>query len=298
MEIFKGSGVALVTPFDKFGNIDYEALKRLIDFQIENKTDAIIICGTTGESATLSYKEHKQVIEECIKYVNGRIPVIAGTGSNCTKSAINMSKEAESLGADGLLIVTPYYNGTTQKGLINHYTKIANNVNIPIILYNVPSRTGTCIEPETVEQIVKNTDNVKAIKEASGNISKIIEIKERLGSNIDIYSGNDDQIVPILSIGGIGVISVLANVLPKETHEIVMSYLNGDIEKSRKLQLKTLKLIKELFKEKNPIPVKKALELMGIINGTLREPLIELEKQHEKTLIKEMKNNGIILAKN
>lgn len=293
MEIFKGSGVALVTPFDKYGNIDYKALKKLIEFQIENETDAIIICGTTGESATLSYDEHLKVIKECINYVKGRIPVIAGTGSNCTKSAIRMAQEAENLGANGLLIVTPYYNGTTQKGLINHYTAIAGKVEIPIILYNVPSRTGINIEPETVEKIIKNTSNVKAIKEASGNISQIAQIKELLGDEIDIYSGNDDQIIPILSLGGIGVISVLANIMPKETHEMVMNYLEGNIELSRNEQLKTLKLIRALFKEKNPIPVKKALELMGMINGTLREPLIEMEEEHTKQLIKEMKNNNI-----
>lgn len=298
MEIFKGSGVALVTPFDKSGNVDYETLKKLIDFQIENGTDAIIICGTTGESATLSYEEHKKVIETCISHVKGRIPVIAGTGSNCTKAALKMSQEAEGMGADGLLIVTPYYNGTTEKGLINHYTTIANNVEIPIILYNVPSRTGTNINPKTVEAIVKNTKNVKAIKEASGNISAVAEIKARLGDEIDIYSGNDDQIVPILSLGGIGVISVLANILPKQTHEMVMNYLNGNIELSRKEQLKTFELIKALFSEKNPIPVKKALELMNLINGTLREPLIEMEEEHAKTLIKEMKNNGIKILGN
>lgn len=299
MNLFKGSGVALVTPFDKSGKVDYETLRKLIDFQIENQTDAIIICGTTGESATLSEREHQKVIEECIKHVNGRIPVIAGTGSNSTRTAIELSIEAENAGADGLLIVTPYYNGTTQIGLINHYTKIANSVDIPIILYNVPSRTGINIEPSTVEEIVKNTKNIKAIKEASGNISKIIEIKERLGNNIDIYSGNDDQIVPILSIGGIGVISVLANIMPKETHKIVMDYLDGNIDKSREAQLKTLKLIKALFIEKNPIPVKKALELMGLINGTLREPLVELDEKHIKTLKLEMKNNGIkILGEN
>lgn len=299
MNLFKGSGVALVTPFDKSGKVDYETLRKLIDFQIENETDAIIICGTTGESATLSEREHQKVIEECIKHVNGRIPVIAGTGSNSTRTAIELSIEAENAGADGLLIVTPYYNGTTQIGLINHYTKIANSVNIPIILYNVPSRTGISINPKTVEEIVKNTDNINAIKEASGNISNITEIKALLKDKIDIYSGNDDQIIPILSIGGIGVISVLANIMPKETHEMVIEYLNGNIEKAREIQLKTLKLIKALFIEKNPIPVKKALELMGMINGTLREPLIDLEEKHVKELKLEMKNNGIkILGKN
>ena len=293
MDLFKGSGVALVTPFKKDGSIDYIALRKLIDFQINNNTDAIIITGTTGESATLSYVEHLSVIEECIDYVNGRIPVIAGTGSNCTKSAINMSKDAENLGADGLLIVTPYYNKTTQKGLINHYSKISEKVNIPIILYNVPSRTGLNIEPTTVKEIVEKNQNIKGIKEASGNINNTLEIKELLKDKINIYSGNDDQIVPILSLGGVGVISVIANILPQETHNLVMNYLNGNIELSKKEQLKMLKLVKALFKETNPIPIKKAMELLNMINGTLREPLVELEKEHEKILIKEMKNYGI-----
>ena len=293
MELFKGSGVALVTPFKKDGSIDYIVLRKLIDYQIENNTDAIIITGTTGESATLSYMEHLSVIEECINHVNGRIPVIAGTGSNCTKSAINMSKEAENLGADGLLIVTPYYNKTTQNGLINHYSKISEKVSIPIILYNVPSRTGLNIEPNTVKELVEKNKNIKGIKEASGNINNISEIKELLGDKINIYSGNDDQIIPILSLGGVGVISVIANILPQETHNMVMNYLNGNIEESKKEQLKMLKLVKALFKETNPIPIKKAMEILNMINGTLREPLIEIEKEHEKQLIKEMKNYGM-----
>lgn len=293
MELFKGSGVALVTPFKKDGSIDYQALRNLIDFQIKNKTDAIIITGTTGESSTLSYIEHLSVIEECINYVNGRIPVIAGTGSNCTKSAIQMSKDAENLGADGLLIVTPYYNKTTQIGLINHYSKISDKVNIPIILYNVPSRTGLNIEPKTVKELVENCENIKGIKEASGRINNVSEIKELLNDKIKIYSGNDDQIVPILSLGGVGVISVIANILPKETHDLVINYLNGNTEISKNEQIKMLKLIKALFKETNPIPIKKAMEELGMIEGTLREPLIEMEEQNQKELIKEMKNYGI-----
>lgn len=293
MDLFKGSGVALVTPFKKDGSIDYQALRNLIDFQIKNKTDAIIITGTTGESSTLSYIEHLSVIEECINYVNGRIPVIAGTGSNCTKSAIQMSKDAENLGADGLLIVTPYYNKTTQIGLINHYSKISDKVNIPIILYNVPSRTGLNIEPKTVKELVENCENIKGIKEASGRINNVSEIKELLNDKIKIYSGNDDQIVPILSLGGVGVISVIANILPKETHDLVINYLNGNTEISKNEQIKMLKLIKALFKETNPIPIKKAMEELGMIEGTLREPLIEMEEQNQKELIKEMKNYGI-----
>ena len=293
MDLFKGSGVALVTPFKKDGSIDYQTLKKLIDFQIKNQTDAIIICGTTGESSTLSYMEHLSVIEECIDHVNGRVPVIAGTGSNCTKSAITTSIDAQNLGADGLLIVTPYYNKTTQKGLINHYIKIDEKVDIPIILYNVPSRTGLNIEPETVKTIVENTNNVKGIKEASGNITNTAKIKSLLEDKINIYSGNDDQIVPILSLGGVGVISVIANILPKETHDLVINYLNGNTTASKEEQIKMLNLIKMLFKETNPIPIKKALEIMNMINGTLREPLIEMEEENTKKLIKEMKNYGI-----
>lgn len=293
MKIFEGSGVALVTPFDNNGNVDYEALKRLIDFQIENGTDSIIICGTTGESSTLTYEEHKKCIDTCIKHVNGRIPVIAGTGSNCTKSAIKMSKEASELGADGLLLVTPYYNKTTQKGLINHYSKIASSVDTPIILYNVPSRTGCNLEPQTIKEIANNNENVVGVKEASGNISNVAKIMDLTNGEISVYSGNDDQIVPILSLGGSGVISVIANILPKETHDLVRNYLDGNVEASREEQIKMLKLCKALFKEVNPIPVKKALELMGMCDGYLREPLIEMEKENQKQLIKAMKDYGI-----
>lgn len=293
MDLFKGVGTALITPFKKDGSIDYETLKKIIDIQIENNIDAIIIAGTTGETSTLTHEEHMNLIKECIKYVDKRIPVIAGTGSNNTKTAINNSKEAEQLGADGLLIVTPYYNKTTQNGLINHYKKISEQVNIPIILYNVPSRTGLNIEPNTVKELVEQTNNIKGIKEASGNINNIIEIKNLLGDKINIYSGNDDQIVPILSLGGVGVISVISNILPKETHELVENYLKGNIEKSRKEQIKMLKLIKALFIETNPIPIKKAMEEMKLINGTLREPLVELEEEHKKILKREMRRYGI-----
>lgn len=293
MDLFKGVGTALITPFKKDGSIDYETLKKIIDIQIENNIDAIIIAGTTGETSTLTHEEHMNLIKECIKYVDKRIPVIAGTGSNNTKTAINNSKEAEQLGADGLLIVTPYYNKTTQNGLINHYKKISEQVNVPIILYNVPSRTGLNIEPNTVKELVEQTNNIKGIKEASGNINNIIEIKNLLGDKINIYSGNDDQIVPILSLGGVGVISVISNILPKETHELVENYLKGNIEKSRKEQIKMLKLIKALFIETNPIPIKKAMEEMKLINGTLREPLIELEEEHKKILKREMRRYGI-----
>ncbi len=295
--IFKGSGVALVTPFDKDGEVDYKNLKELIDFQIENKTDAIIICGTTGESATLSEKEHKKVIEECMSHVNGRIPVIAGTGSNSTKTAIELSKEAEGIAVDGLLVVTPYYNKPTQEGLFEHYTAIAKETSIPIILYNVPGRTSVNLLPETVKKIVEANPNVIAIKEASGNLEQVEalkEIKEKLNRKFDIYSGNDDQTVDILELGGIGVISVLANIMPEETHNMVIDYLNGNKEQSREQQKKLLSLIKALFSKTNPIPVKKALEYMGKTDGTLRLPLTELPEEQTKQLIKEMKRNGII----
>lgn len=295
--IFKGSGVALVTPFNKDGEVDYKKLKELIDFQIENKTDAIIICGTTGESATLTEKEHKKVIEECKNHVRGRIPVIAGTGSNNTRTAIELSKEAENIGVDGLLVVTPYYNKPTQDGLFKHYTAIAKETNIPIILYNVPGRTSVNLLPSTVKRIVEENPNVIAIKEASGNpeqIGALKEIKEKLNRKFDIYSGNDDQTVDILELGGIGVISVLANILPEETHNMVMNYLNGNKEQSRNEQIKLLSLIKALFSKTNPIPVKKALELIGKIDGTLRLPLTELPEEQTKQLKIEMKRNGII----
>ena len=296
--IFKGSGVALVTPFTKDGEVDYKRLKELIDFQIENKTDAIIICGTTGESATLTEKEHGNVIKECIKQVNKRIPVIAGTGSNSTKTAINLSKEAQDLNADGLLIVTPYYNKPNQQGLFEHYTAIAKETNIPIILYNVPGRTKVNLEPKTVKRIIEENPNIIAIKEASGNLEQIEalkKIKETINQRLDIYSGNDDQTYDILELGGIGVISVLANILPEETHNMVMNYLNGNKEQSLEQQIKLLELIKQLFITTNPIPVKKALELMGKIDGTLRLPLTELPAEQTKQLIKEMKNNGIVI---
>ena len=298
MSIFKGSGVALVTPFNKNGRIDYQKLRELIDFQIENKTDAIIICGTTGESATLKETEHAKVIQECISHVRGRIPVIAGTGSNSTQTAIELSKEAEDIGADGLLIVTPYYNKPNQDGLYEHYTALAGSVDIPIILYNVPGRTGVNINPKTVKKLLEENPNIVAIKEASGNLEQIEAlklIKEKLNRGFDIYSGNDDQTYDILELGGVGVISVLANILPKETHDMVYDYLNGLKQKSMKQQIKMLKLIKALFQTTNPIPVKKALELMGKIDGTLRLPLTELSEEQTKTLIKEMKNNGIAI---
>ena len=293
MAIFKGAGVAIVTPMTADGEVNYEVLGEMLEAQIAGGTDAIIICGTTGESATLSEEEHSAVIRYAIKKVNKRIPVIAGTGSNCTATAIKLSKEAEKDGADGLLLVTPYYNKATQKGLIAHYTAIAKAVSLPIILYNVPSRTGCNLQPETIAALVKNVKNIVGVKEASGNISQIAKVKLLCGDDIDLYSGNDDQVVPILSLGGIGVISVLSNVAPKETHNMVMDYLNGDVDKARQMQLKAIPLIDALFSEVNPIPVKKALNLMGWEAGPLRAPLTEMEACHAEVLKKNMKDFGI-----
>ena len=293
MAIFKGAGVAIVTPMTADGEVNYEVLGEMLEAQIAGGTDAIIICGTTGESATLSEEEHSAVIRYAIKKVNKRIPVIAGTGSNCTATAIKLSKEAEKDGADGLLLVTPYYNKATQKGLIAHYTAIAKAVSLPIILYNVPSRTGCNLQPETIAALVKNVKNIVGVKEASGNISQIAKVKLLCGDDIDLYSGNDDQVVPILSLGGIGVISVLSNVAPKETHNMVMDYLNGDVDKARQMQLKAIPLIDALFSEVNPIPVKKALNLMGWEAGPLRAPLTEMEASHAEVLKKTMKDFGL-----
>ena len=289
--IFKGCGTAIATPFAN-DEIDYLEFKKLLKFQIKNKADSIIVCGTTGESATMTPKEKRELIKLSVKTCKGKIPVIAGTGSNNTSKTVEMSKIAESLGVDGLLIVTPYYNKTTQKGLIKHYKKIASSVNIPIILYNVPSRTGVNIEPKTCLELSK-IKNIVAIKEASGNISQVAEIASLCGDNLNIYSGNDDQIVPTLSLGGIGVISVLSNVLPEYTHNIVQYYLDGDQETSKKMQLKAIPLIKALFSEVNPIPIKYALNLKGFNFGKPRLPLVELSPKNKKILEGELKNFNI-----
>lgn len=284
MSIFKGAGVALITPFDDNGNVDYDKLKELIEFQIENKTDAIIICGTTGEASTLSDEEQLECIKQCVKFVNGRVPVIAGAGDNNTKTAIYLAKCAEEYGADGLLCVTPYYNKTTQDGLKKYYSSIADSVKIPVIMYNVPSRTGLNITPDTAIYLGKNVSNITAIKEASGNISQVANI---LSSGcLDVYSGNDDQVVPMMSLGASGVISVVSNIFPKQMHDMVEKYLNGDIEVSRDMQLKMLNVCKMLFCEVNPIPVKKATQILNMTNGILREPLVEMSKENSKVLEK------------
>lgn len=294
MAIFKGAGVAIVTPFTTDDKVDYEALGKMLDFQIENGTDAIIICGTTGESSTLTHDEHDECIRFTVEYVAGRVPVIAGTGSNSTAEAIRLSTHAEQVGADALLLVTPYYNKATQRGLIEHYTKIANSVSLPIIMYNVPSRTGVNILPETAVTLAKNVENIVAIKEASGNIGQVTRLAALANGCIDIYSGNDDQIVPLLSLGGKGVISVLSNVAPKITHDIVASYLDGDVEKSRDLQLQVMDLNDALFCEVNPIPVKTALGMMGMCKDILRAPLCEMSEGHKEQLRTVLKNHQMI----
>ena len=277
--IFEGSGVAIVTPFTNDNKINYDELKKLIDFQIRNNTDAIVVCGTTGESATLSNSERRELIKFTVEYVNHRVPVIAGTGSNNTQYAIELTKYAESINVDGALVVTPYYNKTTQKGLICHYTSIANSVSIPIIMYNVPSRTGLNIEPNTAFEL-SNVKNIVAIKEASGNISQVLKIKELCQDNLQIYSGNDDQIVPILACGGIGVISVLANVKPNITHYICANFFDDKIKEALNLQIQNLPLINSLFCETNPIPIKYVLNRMNYNVGQTRLPLVGLSNEH------------------
>ncbi|MDE7341382.1 MAG: 4-hydroxy-tetrahydrodipicolinate synthase [Lachnospiraceae bacterium] len=294
MAIFKGAGVAIVTPFHEDGSVNFEKFAELVEFQIENGTDAIIVCGTTGESSTLTHEEHLEVIKFCAETVKGRVPVIAGTGSNCTETAVYLSTEAEKYGVDGLLLVSPYYNKATQKGLFEHYKKIADSVKLPIILYNVPSRTGCNILPQTVVKLCSEVHNIVGVKEASGNIAQITKLASLAQGKIDIYSGNDDQIVPILALGGKGVISVLSNVAPKQTHDICAKFFEGDVEGSCKEQLRAIELCDALFSEVNPIPVKTALKLMGKDTGTLRRPLCEMEEANEEKLRTAMKNYGIL----
>ncbi|MGN0436281.1 MAG: 4-hydroxy-tetrahydrodipicolinate synthase [Wujia sp.] len=293
MAIFTGSGVAIVTPFNENKEVDYDRFRELIEFQIAGGTDCIIVCGTTGEASTLTHEEHLECIRFCVEVVNKRVPVVAGTGSNCTETAIYLSQEAEKYGADGLLVVTPYYNKATQKGLIAHFTAVANSVKLPIIMYNVPSRTGTNIQPETAVYLAQNVDNIVAIKEASGNISQVMKLMSLADGCIDLYSGNDDQVVPIMSLGGKGVISVLANVAPKQTHDMVMKYIEGDVKGSLDIQLKARELCDALFCEVNPIPVKKGVELLGLCRGDLRMPLTEIEPANAQRLEKAMRDFGI-----
>ena len=292
MSIFKGAAVAIITPMTETQEVNYEKLGELIEEQIAGGTDAIVICGTTGEASTLSHEEHLDAIKYTVEKVNHRIPVIAGTGSNSTETAIYLSQEAEKYGVDGLLLVSPYYNKATQKGLIAHFTAIADSVKVPVILYNIQGRTGVNIAPETIVYLFNNVE----VKEASGNISQVAKIMQLTDGKIDLYSGNDDQVVPILSLGGSGVISVLSNVAPRKTHDMVQKFLDGDVAGSREIQLRALPLIDALFCEVNPIPVKAALNLMGKEVGPLRLPLTEMEPQNQERLAKAMKDFGIKLA--
>ena len=293
--VFEGAGIALITPFRENGSVNYEKLKELLEDQIANKTDAIIICGTTGEPSTLTIEEHLDVIEATVKHVNKRIPVIAGSGSNCTQTAVYLSTEAEKRGADGLLVVSPYYNKATQKGLIKHFSTVAASVKIPIILYNIPGRTGVTIQPETISYLVRNVENIVGVKEASGDMSAIAKMFH-LCQDIDIavYSGNDDQIIPIMSLGGVGVISVLSHVAPRQTHEMCRAMLDGDVRKAAKMQLDALDVINNLFTEVNPIPVKAAMNMQGKDVGGLRLPLTYMEEEHQKALEKSMREYGIL----
>ena len=295
MAVFTGAGVAIVTPFKENGEVNYEEFAKQIELQIAGETDAIIVCGTTGEASTLSHEEHLDVIRYCVKVVNGRIPVVAGTGSNCTETAVYLSQEAEKAGADALLVVTPYYNKATQKGLYEHFKIVADSVKIPIILYNIPGRTGGVnILPETVVRLCTEVENIVGVKDATGNISQVAKMMSLANGKVDLYSGNDDQIVPLLSLGGKGVISVLSNIAPKQTHDICAKFFEGDIEGSRKIQLDAINLIDALFCEVNPIPVKKALNLMGLNAGILRRPLTEMEDVNAAKLEKAMKEFGLL----
>lgn len=294
MSIFEGAGVALITPFKEGGEINYKKLEELVEEQIAGGTDSIIVCGTTGESATLTHDEHIREIQFVCKVVNGRIPVVAGTGSNCTSTAVYLSQCAQEAGADGLLLVSPYYNKSTQKGLKAHFTEIAKSVKLPILLYNVPSRTGVNIEPETIVDLCKSVDNIVGVKEASGNFSAIAKIASLSRGWVDIYSGNDDQTVPILSLGGKGVISVLSNIAPRQVHDMWAAYFAGKTEESLRLQLKAVPLIEALFCEVNPIPVKEALNMMGKEAGPYRKPLVAMDPANKERLRREMEAYGLL----
>lgn len=293
MPLFEGAGVALVTPFHEDKSVNYEELARLIEYQLAGGTDAIIVCGTTGEPATMTEQERLDVIRFTVEWVHGRVPVIAGTGANCTRTVVEFSKKAASTGVDGLLIVTPYYNKATQRGLYEHYKTVAEAVSLPIILYNVASRTGVNLLPDTAAQLGRDYENIVAVKEASGNITQVADLIKKSEGYLDVYSGNDDQIIPILALGGIGVISVLSNLAPRDTHDMVAEYLAGNHEKAVELQLRYLDLIHALFSEVNPIPIKKAMEFIGFEKMHLRLPLTEMEEEHAKKLRNILENMQI-----
>ena len=294
MSIFTGAAVAIVTPMNQDGSVNYECFKQLIEEQIAGGTDAIVVCGTTGEASTLTHEEHLDVIKYCVEVVAKRIPVIAGTGSNCTETAIYLSTEAEKYGVDGLLLVSPYYNKATQNGLFAHFKAIADSVKVPILLYNVPGRTGCNILPQTIVRLCTEVENIVGVKEASGNISQIADLAALAKGKVDIYSGNDDQIIPIMALGGKGVISVLSNVAPRQTHDICQKFLDGDVQGAMQMQLDAIDLVRALFCEVNPIPVKEALNLMGKKVGPLRMPLSQMEEANSKRLAAAMKEYGIL----
>lgn len=294
MPIFKGAGVAIVTPMKENCEVDYDVLERNINYQIENGTDCIVIAGTTGESSTLSEREHMDVVKAAVEFTKHRVPVIAGTGSNSTQTAIELSQSADEDGVDGVLIVTPYYNKATQNGLIAHYTAVANAVKVPVIMYNVPSRTGCALNPETIAHLVKNVDNIVGVKDATGNLSHAAQVMSLCDGNIEMYSGNDDQVLPLLSLGGLGVISVLSNIAPRQTHDMVMEFLEGDRAKAMKIQVDAIPLINALFSEVNPIPVKAAMNMLGMEAGPLRLPLTEMEEAHQAVLREEMIKFGLL----
>ncbi len=294
MPIFKGAGVAIVTPMKDNLEVDYTALEANINYQIDNGTDCIVIAGTTGEGATLTEKEHVDVIKAAVDFTKHRVPVVAGTGSNCTRTAIELSKDADAYGVDGVLVVTPYYNKATQKGLVAHYTAIANEIKAPVIMYNVPSRTGCNILPATVAELVKTVPNIVGIKDATGNLGQAAEMMHLCDGNLELYSGEDGQVLPLLSIGGIGVISVLSNVAPRQTHDMVMEYLEGDRKKAMQIQLDAVPLVNALFCEVNPIPVKAAMNMLGMPAGPLRAPLTEMEEANKARLRQELINFGLL----
>ncbi len=296
MAIFKGAGVAIVTPMENNEDVNYDKLEELIEFQIAEGTDCIIIAGTTGESSTLTMEEHREVIEAAVRFTKHRVPVVAGTGSNCTRTAIQLSKEAEEAGVDGLLIVTPYYNKATQTGLVSHYTQIAEATKLPIIMYNVPGRTGCNLLPETVATLYQNVENIVGLKEATGNLAQASKTMYLTDGKLDLYSGEDGLVVPLMSIGAVGVISVWSNVAPKNVHDMCMSYFNGDLEKAMKLQREALPLVDALFSEVNPIPVKKALNLMGMEVGPVRSPLTEMSEENAAKMAQIMRAYGLNLA--
>ncbi len=294
MPIFTGSGVAIVTPMNADYSVNYDKLEELVDYHVNNGTDAIIITGTTGESPTLSMEEHRDVIEACVKFANHRIPVIAGTGSNSTETAIQLTKEAEEAGVDGALVVTPYYNKATQKGLIRHYESIADNTKLPIIVYNVPSRTGCNVLPETMAAMFRDKENIVGLKEATGNMTQATKTMNLCDGKLELLSGEDGLVVPLMSIGGIGVISVIANIAPQKTHDMCQAFFDGDIAKAREMQFKSLDLVDALFCEVNPIPVKTAMNILGMEVGPLRGPLFEMEPANVERLTNAMKDFGLL----